>query len=683
MPGKKENLMPLTTSNKIPFGGDYNPDQWPVETLELDIAAMKELHVNTVTLPVFSWAKLQPAENIYDFSWLDVILDKLSAAGINCILATPSAAQPAWMSRKYPEILPVDRTGVRRTHGGRTSFCPNNSDYRRLSAAIAKKMAGRYADKSSVLLWHVNNEYGTYCWCENCRRRFIEWLQRKYVSLERLNSCWYTAFWGQTVYDWNEIAVPDERNLVVRGNGHPDKCYLQSVVIDYHRFMSQSIYECYAGERDAIKSVIPDALVTTNIWGLNPRLDLFAWAKGFDIASWDNYPSMSDHPANPSLQHDIIRSLKKGEPFILMEQTPNQQNWQDYNALKRPGVMRLHSYQALAHGADALLFFQFRQSRGGCEKFHSALVPHSGSVSTRIGNELKKLGAELEALGDTVAGGRFQTKAALLVDWQSWWGCDYSSGPSVELEYLKILRQYYQAVFEIHIAVDIVSVDDDFSGYSLLVAPALYMISASNAAKIADFVKQGGHFVTTLMSGIVDENDQVYGGGTPGAFRELLGISYDESDALFPHMRNRIRDRKSGDCFECSILCDLVNPHTAEVIAEYDSDFYTGHAALTDNTYGAGSAMYIGTLPDIEYLKRILLEKAASAQIVPLVRAPGCLEATVRNNKNGSFLFLLNHGEEEVQVCFDAVSATDVLNGISCDASVKVEAKGVRILRID
>ncbi|MCL5072881.1 MAG: beta-galactosidase, partial [Actinobacteria bacterium] len=337
------------------YGGDYNPDQWDEDIWKEDIRLMKVFGINAVTLPVFSWAKLQPSEDTFDFAWLDKVLDLLCKNDIFIIMATPTAAVPAWMSKKYPEMLITDIEGRKHKHGGRANFCPNSLDYRRLSRLIAENMAERYKNHPGLILWHVNNEYGTYCYCDNCADAFRTWLKKGYRSLNELNRCWYTNFWGHTYYNWEEIEVPSHlTELLANRLGDRDGTNFQGIAIDYNRFMSDSLLDCYLNEADVIKKHSPGIPITTNFVGTFKPLNYFKWAEHMDIISWDNYPTNKDPVSNIAMRHDLMRGLKDGQPFILMEQTPNQQNWQPYNALKRPGIMRLLSYQTIAHGGDAV-----------------------------------------------------------------------------------------------------------------------------------------------------------------------------------------------------------------------------------------------------------------------------------------------------------------------------------------
>ena len=311
-----------------------------------------------------------------------------------------------------------------------------------------------------------------------------------------------------------------------------DHTMFQGITLDYRRFQSDSMLECYELESDAIKEVSPDAYVTTNLMGFYQQLDYFKWAKKMDFISWDNYPSNADSYAKIAMAHDLMRGIKDGEPFALMEQTPSVTNWQPYNALKRPGVMRLWSYQAMAHGADTIMFFQMRRSIGACEKYHGAVIDHVGNENTRVFREVTALGKELEQIKTKVMGSRTQSDIGILMDWDNWWGIFYSAGPSVELDYIRELRRYYETLRNMNYNVDIISNESDFTKYKLIITPVWYMVKGNDDEKMRAFVKNGGSWITTFFSGYVQENDLVTVGGYPGKLRDILGIWVEEEDAL-------------------------------------------------------------------------------------------------------------------------------------------------------
>lgn len=660
------------------YGGDYNPDQWPEEIWKEDMRMFKLAGINFVRLPVFSWAKLQPSEDEYNFEWLDRVMDLLAENGIYACLATSTAAQPAWMSLRYPEVLPVDVYGRKRNHGKRVNFCPNSKVYREFAAKLVRKLAERYKDHPALLMWNVANEYGTYCYCDNCAAEFRKWLKERYGTIEELNKRWNLSFWGHTVYDWEEITVPSELN--------DDNKWYQPKALDYLRFMTDSNIACYLNEYKIIKEITPDLPVTTNISGFIKKLDQFKWANYVDVIAWDNYPSPRDDMSTVALKHDLMRGLKNGQSYMLMEQTPSQQNWQPYNTLKRPGVMRLLSYQALAHGADTVLFFQLRRSIAGVEKFHGAVIAHVGHENTRVFRECAQLGHELKNFGDKILDSRTEAEVAIMFDWDNWWAVELSSGPSVDLKYFEQVNKYYKALYDMNIAVDIIRPDADLSKYKMVIAPVLYMTKQGVAQNIEKYVENGGTFVTTFLSGIVDENDRVILGGYPGELRKLLGIWVEEIDALLPEMRNAVVVTKpEGELkgkYECKLLCDLINLEGAEALAVYGKDFYSGRPCLTVNKFGKGKAYYVATDPEEKFLSDFFKNLCRQKDIKPPLDVPKGVEVTQRVKNDKKYIFIMNHNEHPVDIDLGEKRHIDIITGEYKSGNFVLESKGVVVLEV-
>lgn len=679
-----QEVNPLISSKlpKIFYGGDYNPEQWDEATHQEDLRMFKIAGIDIATINVFSWAKNQPDEVTYHFEWLDELIDSLYESGVYVCLATSTGAHPAWMATKYPDVLRVDRDGRKRKFGGRHNSCPNSPTYRLYSERIASKLAERYQDHPAVLVWHVSNEYGGECYCDNCERAFRVWLKQRYQNLDTLNKAWNTAFWGHTFYDWDEIVLPS--NLSEEWGER--RTNFQGISLDYSRFNSDSMLACYKMEYDAIKRYIPDSVVTTNLMGFFKQLDYFKWAKHMDIVSWDSYPSLTTPPSETAMANDLMRGLKDGMPFMLMEQTPSQQNWQPYNSLKRPGVMRLQSYQTVAHGADTVMFFQLRRSIGACEKYHGAVIEHVGHENTRVFREVTQLGQELAKLGDRTIDSRVESKVAILFDWENWWAIEKSSGPSVALNYVEQIHKYYAAFYRQNIQVDMISVDTDLSSYEVVVAPVLYMVKPGFANKLETFTKNGGTFVTTFFSGVVNENDLVTVGGYPGELRDLLGIWVEEIDALFPDQKNKMivknaYGKLSGE-YECGLLCDLLHTEGAEVIAEYGEDFYQGMPSLTRNVFGLGEAYYVASDPEISFLDGLVDKIAADKGIEQTLVTPDGVEVSRRVKDGISYLFVLNFNKEACSYDLGDVQVENLLTGTALQGTIQIEGRGVQILQV-
>ncbi|WP_433752699.1 beta-galactosidase [Paenibacillus amylolyticus] len=672
-------------SSKLPkmfYGGDYNPEQWDHETHLEDLRMFQLAGIDIATINVFSWALIQPDEVTYRFEELDQLINRLYENGVYICLATSTAAHPAWMAKKYPDVLRVDADGRKRKFGGRHNSCPNSPTYRKYVEKIADKLAERYKDHPAVLVWHISNEYGGECYCDNCEKAFRVYLKERYQTLEKVNKAWNTNFWGHTFYDWDEIVLPS--NLSEHwGNNNST---FQGISLDYSRFNSDSMLDCYLLEYDAIKKHIPESVVTTNLMGFFKQLDYFKWAKYLDIVSWDSYPGLATPVSFTAMAHDLMRGLKDGQPFMLMEQTPSQQNWQPYNSLKRPGVMRLWSYQSVAHGADTIMFFQLRRSIGACEKYHGAVIEHAGHENTRVFREVAELGKELQLLGDTTLDASVESKVAIVFDWDNWWAIEKSSGPTVALNYVDQIHKYYAAFFRRNIQVDIISVDTDMSKYDIVLAPVLYMVKPGFAAKLEKYVEAGGTFLTTFFSGIVNENDLVTTGGYPGELRKLLGIWVEEIDALLPEQKNRIVLKETyGDLegeYGCGMLCDLLHSEGAEVIAEYGDDFYKGMPVVTRNTFGQGEAWYVASDPDERFLDGLLGQLAAAKNVDSLLETPEGVEVSARTKDGKPYLFVMNHNATTQSYDLGRAKAYDLLTNRELSGNVEIEARGVQLLEM-
>lgn len=669
--------MTKSVFDRFLYGGDYNPNQWEREVWSEDIELFKESNLNSATINVFSWAKIQPSEEEYDFSELDEIIAMLTKEDYDIVLGTATAALPAWMFKKYPEVGRTDFQGRQHRFGQRHNACPNSLIYQKYARKIAEKLAERYGDNEKVVCWHVNNEYGGECFCENCEKQFRVWLKNKYKTIEALNKAWNMHFWGHTVYEWDEIVVPNELSEGI----DYDNTAFSGISIDYRRFNSDGMLENFKMERDAIRIHDQETPITTNMMGTYKLLDYFKWAKEMDIVSWDNYPAFDTPWSKVAMDHDLMRSLKN-QPFMLMEQTPSQQNWQPYNSLKKPGQMRAQSYQTMAHGADTIQFFQLRRTIGACEKFHGAVIAHVGTNDTRVFREITQLGAELKQLDKNILGSDNPTKVGIMFDWDNYWALEYTSGPNKDLKYIDQIHQYYRYFYDQNIPVEFVPMDRDLSKFDLIVAPVLYMVKEGVQERLTEFVKKGGTFVTGFMSGIVDESDNVHLGGYPGPLREMAGIWVEEIDALAPGQSNTIQFR-DGEKGVSTLLADVIHLEKAESIADYSSNFYTETPVITKNKYGNGQTFYIGTELNPESLDKVLDMAVESAKVTPILEEKTKLEVITRTNNGSEFYFILNFTEEELALPSTFIGSTDLLTNEKLKEKTILKQHDVHIIKKD
>jgi len=676
--------MSLPATPKIPFGGDYNPEQWPPEVWKDDYRLFDTARIDTVTVGVFTWALTQPAADVHDFSTLDRIVAEAEEQGRRIVLATGTGAHPAWLARAHPEVTRTDFEGRRHRYGQRHNSCPNSPVFRRLSAEVAGRIAERYAGRPPVIAWHVGNEYGGACYCERCAAGFRVWLRARYRTLDALNSAWCTAFWSHTFSDWEEIEPPSALTEHWRG---PDHTAFQGITLDYLRFMSDAMLANFRDEKAAIRRHSPDTPVTTNFMGMYRPIDYHRWAPHLDFASWDNYPPEDAGPAWAALSHDLMRGLKDGLPFWVMEQAPTTTACRDVNPVKRPGVMRLWSWQAVAHGADAVLYFQMRASRGASEKYFGAVINHAGRDDTRVFREVAALGEELERFGDVALGARTPARVALLFDWDSWWTLEISDGPSRLVRYQQVVLAYYRALWEAGVDVDVVAVTADLSGYDVVVAPALHMLKGDLPQRLEDVARRGGSVLATYLSGRVDESDNAFLSDVPGPLGPLMGIRIDEWDARGADVVNPVRLQAGGEVLEAGarLVFELVVPQGAETLGAYGADFYAGTPAVTRNSFGAGHGWYVATgldQPGVDWVVRQVLAAHGISGRVPELP---CVESAVRVAPDGTrLLFLLNHGDDAVEFAAPA-AGVDLLTGARTEqgGTLALAGYGVAVLRED
>ena len=663
---------------RILYGGDYNPNQWGKEVWKEDMRIFKDARINSATINVFSWAKIQPSEEIYNFTELDEIIDMLSRENYDIVLATSTGALPAWMVKRYPEVARTDYEGRHHKFGQRHNACPNSPVFQKFASRLAGKLAERYGDNPHVTCWHISNEYGGECYCENCEKAFRVWLRGKYQTLDELNKAWNTEFWGHTIYDWDEVVLPDALGDGIEDAAEPHMTAFAGLSIDYCRFNSDGMLNNFKMEKEAIRKFDKETPITTNMMGTFKGLDYFKWAKEIDVISWDNYPSYNTPWSMVAMKHDLMRGLKD-KPFMLMEQTPSQQNWQPYNSLKRPGQMRAQSYQTMAHGADTIQFFQLRRSVGGCEKFHGAVIAHAGTENTRVFREVKQLGEELERLSDLIPGSVNEAEVGVIFDWDNYWALEYTSGPSISLKYVDQIHRYYRYFYEKNIGTSMIPVDADFSKYKMVVAPVLYMVKPGMKEALEEYVKNGGILVTTYMSGIVGESDNVYLGGYPGPLKEMAGVWVEEIDALAPEQHN-IVTFKDGSRSKCKIVGDLMQLEGAESLGEYTEDFYAGMPAVTRHSYGKGKLYYIGTCMEEDGIAKILSMAVEDAGAEPVAGAGNGLEIVKRNRERKSFYFVMNFRDEELEIPEEFAGKTDLLSGNAVGKGEKLPKFGVKIV---
>ena len=653
----------------IAFGGDYNPEQWPREVWDEDVRLMQEAGVNLVTLGVFSWAHLEPRPGELRFEWLDEVIDLLHAGGIAVDLATATASPPPWLAHRHPEVLPVTAEGVTLWTGGRQAYCPSSPVYRERSHRIVRALAERYGSHPAVVMWHVNNEIGCHnvlCYCEESARAFRGWLQRRYATVDALNEAWGTAFWSQRYDDFAEIQPPRAAPAFVNPTHQ----------LDFRRFSSDAALGIYLAERAILTELTPDIPVTTNFMVMphESEMDYFAWGPELDVVANDHYLTAADPENHRGLafSSDLVRGVAGGDPWLLMETSTSAVNWQPRNVAKRPGELLRSAVQHVARGADGVLFFQWRASRAGAEKFHSGLVPHAGT-DTRLWREVVDLGRTLTAISE-VAGARSRNEVAVLFDWQAWWACELDAHPSEDVRYWDTVESAHRALTDCSVGVDVVHPESDLTGYRVVVVPVLYLVTDAGAAAVRSAAESGAHVVITYFSGIVDESDHIRLGGYPGAFRDLLGIVSEEFTPLREHENVTLSDGSRG-----TVWAEDVRSVGAEVLATFVDGPVPGGPAVTRSRVGAGSATYVATRLDQRDLDRLLAEVVATAGVRRVAQVPPGVEALRRHGEDGaSWLFLVNHTDDPVEV---ACSGHDLVADRQVSGMYALAGGAVAVLR--
>ncbi|MFJ4841011.1 beta-galactosidase [Streptomyces sp. NPDC088746] len=647
------------TRGRVLFGGDYNPEQWPEEVWAEDVRLMREAGVNSVTVGVFSWAVIEPRPGAREFGWLDRLLDLLHAHGVGVVLATPTSSPPPWMGALHPETLPRTEDGLVVNYGSRQHFCPSSPVYRRYAAALTEDLAARYADHPALTVWHINNEYCTHCWCDETAAHFRRRLASRYGTLDALNDAWGTAFWSQRYDSWAEI-LPPRRAQYMRNPAQE---------LDFKRFTSDALMECYTAERDIVARHTPHIPVTTNFMPLWSGQDAWAWAEQEDIVSVDVYPDPTDPRGGQynAMLADMTRSQARG-PWMVMEQAAGPVNWRVVNHPKPAGLNRLWSMQAVARGADALCYFQWRQSRQGAEKFHSGMLSHAGEHG-RTFREVKRIGAELALIGGEVSGTEVPAEVAVLHDWDAWWSSTQEGRPSSLVSYTELVQAWHRGLWEGGISTEFARPDADLSAYRMVLVPQLQLLSDAATDNLVAYVRGGGTLVCGFFTGVADVDDRIRPGGMDSRLRELFGIRT-------VHEWWPLDEGATVECdgFRSTLWSEELEPDgSAETVSAYRGGELDGLPAVLRK----GTAWYVSTLPEPEALRGLLGRVAAGAGVRPVLEE---LPAGVEAVRRGELLFLLNHGRSPAGVKLPG-RHVDLLTGAESDGVVELERYGVAVLR--
>ncbi len=637
------------------FGGDYNPDQWlkSPEILKKDIEMFVEARVNVVSLGIFAWSAYEPVEGEFHFEWLKEIIDNLYNNGIYTVLATPSGARPKWLADKYPEVLRVNKDRRRIGFGMRHNHCHTSSVYREKVYIINRKLAETLGDHPGVILWHISNEYGGECYCDSCQKAFQNWLKDRYQTIDRLNDEWVTAFWSHTYNSFEQIEAPGTMEL--------GEWAMNPLLLNWRRFVTFITKDFMKNEIKALRDAGNQKPATTNFMYDYDGLNYKKFSDIVDIVSWDNYSRWHkfediEVAYDTAFQHDLMRGIKH-KPFMLMESCPTAVNWQSISKLRWPRLAETAGLQAVAHGSDTVMYFQMRQARAGMEKLHGALISSYGEKDDRIYEECVSLGKRLEGLGRCNSG-QVPVQTAFVYDRENIWALEDSFGPrNKDMGIKSLTNKMYKGLRRANLNVEIVDMEDELTGYKLVVAPLAYLHRAGFADKVRKFVTAGGVFVTSYWFGIVDEDDKMHLGAVPHELTDVMGLRETEVDGLFDGMKYKILKAQGAtdklkEEYSFDMLCNLVEPTTAKTLMTYGSDFYAGTPAVLVNEFGEGKAYYLGAHAEDAFYEDLfdyIVEEAGLDRIIE-EKLPYGVELSSRYLGDQEKVFLQNFTRNEIAI---------------------------------
>ena len=640
---------------RIWYGGDYNPDQWPEEVWDDDVRLMKKAGVNLVSVGIFSWAKIETSEGVYDFDWLDRIIDKLGEAGVAVDLASATASPPMWLTQAHPEVLWKDYRGDVCQPGARQHWRPTSPVFREYALKLCRAMAEHYKGNPYVVAWHVSNEYGChnrFDYSEDAEHAFQQWCEERYGTIDAVNDAWGTAFWAQRMNDFSEIVPP---RFIGDGNFmNPGK------LLDFKRFSSDALKAFYIAERDTLAEITPDLPLTTNfmVSASGSVLDYDDWGDEVDFVSNDHYFIPGEaHLDELAFSASLVDGIARKDPWFLMEHSTSAVNWREINYRKEPGQLVRDSLAHVAMGADAVCYFQWRQSKAGAEKFHSAMVPHAGEDSA-VFRDVCELGADLNKLSDEgILGSRLaKSRVAVVFDYESEWATEHTATPTQHVHHVDEPLAWFRALADQGVTADVVPVRGAWDDYEMVVLPSVYLLSEETTRRVRDYVVGGGRLVVTYYTGISDEKDHVWLGGYPGSIRDVVGVRVEEFMPMgddFTGVPDRLELSNGAVAHDIADVIGSVDG-TATVLETFKDDPWTGMdgaPAIVAHTFGEGRSVYVGARLGRDGIALSLPEILDSFGMAEAGGNDGRVLHVEREGANGSrFVFSFNRTHETVRV---------------------------------
>jgi beta-galactosidase len=671
------------------LGTDYYPDQTAETLWEQDAVAMAGMGTTNVRVAEFAWALMEPEESKFEFGWLHRAVNILNAHHIGVILGTPSAAPPNWLTQKYPEVLMVNDHGMKLATGARRFTCPTNKTYRRLALTVATEMAKSFSAAPGVVGWQIDNELtlgeSPRCYCNYCREGFQQWLREKYGTLEEMNRIWGTAFWSQTYSDFSQVPVP-------LPSGAPPN---PGLALDYDRYQSYANISFLEEQLTMLRKLCPEHFITTNnVPGFADAIDLRGLYRELDFVASDNYPgffsiymtdpqtgaTLSSEAVAPmiSFTHDFSRSVKGGKPFLIMEEQTGKAGQTVFAPQPEPGQLRLWTFQAVAHGAMGINYFRWDTATSGAEEYWHGLLKHDRTHSIGF-DEIQRTMSELKGLGREALNAGYPAEAAICFDYNSDWAFAIQPGQP-KIKYLEVVSSWYGSMSPAQAGVDIVEGSEDLSGYKIVMAPAMYIVSAQQAERIRSFVRGGGTFIAGFRLGVKDEHSRIVDTALPGVLRDVMGVEVFDYEPIYGEKENvRFSGMLAGPNAECRLWADILEGTDVEVLASYEGGRYAGKAAITSNAFGKGKAIYIGPNLEGADLGRVLLTLMQANGVKKLMDAPRGVEIARRKAGAREWTYLLNHASKEQTVKFEG-RFKDALTGASREGSIRLEPYGVSVL---